>query len=68
MEETMLDPNVEAVRQKLKARAEVGMLKYGVSTERTDIDLAGWIVHLQEELMDACVYAERILREIEEKK
>jgi hypothetical protein len=35
------------------------MVKYGVTTERTDIDLVGWLNHLQEELMDATIYLER---------
>lgn len=61
----MLDPNVEAVRLKLKQRAEVGMQKYGVDTTRKDIDLIGWIQHLQEELMDASIYCQRLLNEIE---
>lgn len=60
-----IDPNVEAVREKLQARAIVGFRKYGVTTERTDIDLVGWLTHLQEELMDATVYVERILKEIQ---
>lgn len=59
-----IGPNVEAVREKLQARAIVGFRKYGVTTERTDIDLVGWLTHLQEELMDATVYVERILKEI----
>lgn len=63
-----IDPNVEAVREKLQARAIVGFRKYGVTTERTDIDLAGWITHLQEELMDASVYCQRILKELENAK
>lgn len=57
----MLDPNVEAVRQKLKQRAEVGLAKYGTDTTRKDIDLIGWIQHLQEELMDATIYCQRLL-------
>ena len=61
----MLDPNVEAVRQKLKERAEVGMRKYGVDTTRQDIDLIGWIQHLQEELMDASIYCQRLLNDLE---
>lgn len=57
----MLDPNVEAVRLKLKQRAEVGMAKYGVDTTRQDIDLIGWLTHLQEELLDAAVYCQRLI-------
>ena len=56
-----VDKNVEAVRAKFAERAEVGLKKYGVTTERDDIDLVGWLTHLQEELMDATVYIERVL-------
>lgn len=66
----MIDKNVEAVRQALYERMERGYKKYGVTTERTDIDLAGWLQHLQEELLDAAVYIERLkdeLRGIESK-
>lgn len=59
----MLDPNVEAVRSKLKQRAEIGMQKYGVDTTRKDIDLIGWLQHLQDELMDASVYVQRLITE-----
>ncbi len=58
-----LDPNVEIVRLKLKQRAELGMLKYGVDTTREDIDLIGWLQHLQDELMDASVYVQRLMIE-----
>jgi hypothetical protein len=59
----MTDPNVETVRLKLKQRAEAGMMKYGVDTTRKDIDLVGWLQHLQEELMDATVYIQRLIIE-----
>lgn len=58
------DPNVERVRHQLYTRALEGMLKYGVTTERKDIDLLGWLQHLQEELLDAAVYIERIKQEL----
>jgi hypothetical protein len=58
------DRNVEAVREKLKRRAELGLQKYGCTTERTDLSLVAWIAHAQEEAMDFAVYAERIMREI----
>ena len=59
------DKNVEAVRAKLLERSQVGLAKYGVTTERTDTDLVGWLNHLQEELMDAAVYVQRSMVEIE---
>jgi hypothetical protein len=43
---------------------EVGFKKYGVTTERKDIDLLGWLQHLQEELLDAAVYIERLKQEV----
>jgi hypothetical protein len=52
------DKNVEAVREKLLQRSIVGLKKYGVTTERDDIDLAGWLEHLQLELLDAVIYIE----------
>lgn len=62
------DKNVEAVRTKLLERSHVGLAKYGVTTERTDTDLVGWLNHLQEELMDAAVYVERAMIEISSSK
>jgi hypothetical protein len=58
------DENVESVRSLLLQRMHVGYQKYGVTTERTDIDLAGWLQHLQEELLDAAVYVERLKKEL----
>lgn len=63
----MLDPNVEAVRLKLKQRAETGLAKYGVDTTRQDIDLVGWLQHLQDELMDASVYVQRLISELDKR-
>jgi len=52
------DAHVENVRQKLLDRSRIGLAKYGVTTERKDLSLKDWILHLQQELMDAAVYAE----------
>lgn len=59
----MVDCNVASVMFQLAKRAEVGFVKYGTTTERRDIDLGGWLQHLQEELMDAAIYIERIKKE-----
>lgn len=69
----MMDTIVDSVRFKFKRRSEVGIEKYGTTLDRTDIDLVGWLTHLQEELMDATLYVERVIREeidrrIEEKR
>jgi hypothetical protein len=49
------------VCKKINKRALKGKEKYGTTMERTDLSLGEWINHLQEELMDAAVYAEKIL-------
>jgi hypothetical protein len=54
--ETSPDQNVEAIRKKLLDRSRVGLAKYGVTTERKDLDLIQWLVHAQEEAMDFAVY------------
>jgi hypothetical protein len=64
MQTDMIDKNVENIREMLYNRMITGYKKYGVTTERTDIDLMGWLQHLQEELLDAAVYIERLKKEI----
>lgn len=59
-----IDRNVQGVINQLESRCEMGYKKYGVTTERNDLDLLQWLQHLQEELMDACVYIERIKSEV----
>ena len=61
----MLDPNVEAVRQKLKQRAEVGLAKYKTDTTRQDLTPIEWLRHAQEEAMDLAVYLQRIISDLE---
>ena len=55
------DMNVESVRIKLLQRSQMGIVKYQISTERKDFTGDDWLQHLQEELMDACVYIEAFL-------
>lgn len=59
-----LDENVKKVVGKYIARAKMGKAKYGVDTTREDFDFFTWLVHLQEELMDATIYIERIKSDI----
>lgn len=55
------DRNVEAVREKLWSRSEVGLSKYGVTTERSDLTTLEWLRHAQEEALDLAVYLERLI-------
>jgi len=58
------DTVLMAVMNKYYERSQRGIRKYGTNLDRTDIDLLGWINHLQEELMDATLYLEKIKKEV----
>lgn len=62
------DKNVEAIRSNLLERSRVGFKKYGVTTERTDLELVDWLRHLQEEMLDAAVYVEAAIKRINDAK
>ena len=62
----MSDINVENVCNSLREREKRGMSKYGVNTMRKDLSTLEWLQHLQEELMDACVYVEKLKNEMKE--
>ena len=49
---------------KYHERSKRGIRKYGTNLDRKDIDLLGWLNHLQEELMDATLYIEKLKKEI----
>ena len=59
------DNHVERVRAKLLLRSQIGLKKYGVTTERDDLNLIDWCNHLQEELLDSAVYIERIKTDLQ---
>ena len=61
-----MDKNVEKVITQLRDREEEGLRKYGVNTERTDLTTLQWLQHLQEELMDASVYIEKLKHQLNE--
>lgn len=62
------DPIVERVREKLHERSQTGLMKYGCGLDRTDLSGMQWLIHLQQELMDAACYLERIMQYAEEGK
>ena len=53
----------DSVCKKILNRAKVGKSKYGTTMERNDLSFLQWMTHLQEELMDAAVYIEKIIQE-----
>ena len=48
------------VIDRINQRAEIGKEKYGVTMERTDLSRYEWLNHLQEELLDAIIYIEKL--------
>ena len=57
----------DSVCSKILERAKVGKVKYGTTMDRNDLTTLEWLKHTQEELMDACVYIEKLLDEKQEK-
>ena len=61
------DQIIKKVVDKLTSRSEIGIQKYGTTLDRDDLTLLDWLNHLQEELMDACGYIEKLISLIEDK-
>jgi hypothetical protein len=53
----MKDQIVEQVVQKYEGRSSVGIKKYGTTLEKNNTD--NYLIHLQQELMDATLYIEK---------
>lgn len=57
----------EQVIEQIRSRAAKGKEKYGVTLERDDLSILDWLQHLQEELMDATAYIEKLKEEYAQK-
>jgi hypothetical protein len=57
-EPEVVDPIVEAVRERLKQRSSIGIKKYGTTLADNNTD--DFLTHLQEELMDSILYIEKL--------
>ena len=55
----------DEVCKKIQARSDVGKEKYGVTMEEEILSIREWLNHLQQELMDAAVYVEKLLGMVE---
>jgi len=51
----------EKVIAEIRWRAKKGEAKYGTTMDRDDLSFVEWVQHLKEELMDAVVYAQKII-------
>lgn len=60
-----LDSNVESVRAKMLERSQIGLKKYGTTTERTDFDELQWLKEAQAEAMDMAIYLEVLIKRAE---
>lgn len=54
------DSIVQDVIDKFKHRSDVGIKKYGTTLADSPEGFYAFVNHLQEELMDACLYLEKI--------
>ncbi len=62
------DMIVENVKTLYDIRSAIGRKKYGTTMERGDLNFVEWLQHLQEELMDATLYIEKLKFEYKENK
>ena len=68
MEQKVEDPIVLKVMAKYYERSQTGIKKYGTTLMRDDLKLTDWLTHLQEELLDATLYIERIKHDLDQLK
>ena len=54
----------EAIVDMIRSRSAVGLDKYGVSMDRTDLSTEQWIQHAIEEMLDGAQYLYRIKQEL----
>jgi len=66
MEKQIQDPILLRVMAKYYERSQTGIKKYGRTLDRDDLSMIDWLNHLQEELMDATLYIEKIKSKIED--
>jgi len=59
----MRDKIIQKVVEKFKERSDVGYKKYGVTLHDDEPSLHKWLNHLQEELMDAVNYIQKLKME-----
>ena len=60
----IMDTILAELIKKYEQRSESGIKKYGTTLDRDDLLLRDWLIHLQEELMDASLYGTKIINYI----
>ena len=61
-----MDKIVHQVIIKYLERSYQGQQKYGTTLDRNDLLMRDWMQHLQEELMDASLYLEKLMTVIDQ--
>jgi hypothetical protein len=61
----VIDTVIEAVRADLLSRSQLGIAKYGVTLDRTDLNLRDWLQYAYEETLDQANYLKRAIMEID---
>lgn len=61
-----IDHVVEAVREDLLKRSQVGIKKYNVTLDRNDLSLKDWLQHAYEECLDQANYLKKSILQLEE--
>ncbi len=56
----VMDPIVKTVIDRFQQRSEFGQKKYGTTLEGNNLPFLSWVTHMQEELMDAILYLEKM--------
>jgi hypothetical protein len=60
----MKDKIVKKVTDEYQLRSKIGIEKYGTTLDRDDLSILDWLNHLQQELMDATLYIEKLKSEL----
>ena len=60
------DKVVQNVVNDFLSRSDVGLNKYGVSLNRTDLSTLEWLEHAQQEAMDFVLYLEKLKGEFKQ--
>lgn len=63
-----VDTVVEAVREDLLTRSQVGIKKYGVTLDREDLSLEDWLEHAYQECLDQANYLKKSILTIQNQK
>jgi hypothetical protein len=64
----MIDLIIQRVVRKFQSRSDVGIKKYGKTLDGNHAPMRDWVIHLQEGLMDAVNYAEKLLSIMDDSK